>query len=294
MKAILLSFDPHLEIANLVVETYNRLWPDCPFVFRIPFTDRDPRTIFAAQNIEFIRTPLDIRSTMENLLRGLQEDEFVFWCVDDRYPIEILNLSVLRAVYDFVAGKPPSVDSIKWTDIRMAGVHRKRNAKKKLLARILAPFRHRSNRAPQDNRFFSASQSATGPKQEDTAWRQREEAIPRAPAFVLAGQPFFRQLGHPKNGFYMPQFTTPAFLKRFFFAPALPLLYGIREFHRFLLSAEFEHRSYFPDAFLVSTAESTFKGQLSASCYEQIVKLGLSSPKIPVLKDYKIYSDQNH
>ena len=62
----------------------------------------------------------------------------------------------------------------------------------------------------------------------------------------------------------------------------------------FLLSAEFKHRSYFPDAFLVSTAESTFKGQLSASCYEQIVKLGLSSPKIPVLKDYKIYSDQDH
>jgi hypothetical protein len=276
MKAIVLSFDPHLEIANLVVETYNRLWPDCPFVFRIPFTHRDPRTIFAAQNVEFIQTPSDIRSTMENLLCRLPEDEFIFWCIDDRYPIEILNISVLRAALDFVSGKPPNVDSIKWTDIRVAGAHQKRGPKRRLLAHILALFRPRSRQAPD----------------RDTEWRQREEATPRAPAFVLAGQPFFRQLGHPKNGFYMPQFTTPAFLKRFFFAPALPSLYGIREFHRFLLGAEFEHESYFPDRFLVSTAESTFKGQLSASCYEQIIKLGLLPPKIPVRKDYKFYAQQ--
>ncbi len=276
MKAIVLSFDPHLEIANLVVETYNRLWPDCPFVFRIPFTDRDPRSIFAAQNVEFIQTPSDIRSTMENLLRGLPEDEFIFWCVDDRYPIEILNLSVLRAALDFVSGKPPNVDSIKWTDIRVAGAHRKKDAKRQLLAHILALFRPRSTQAPD----------------RDTEWRQREEATPRAPAFVLAGQPFFRQLGHPKNGFYMPQFTTPAFLKRFFFTPALPYLYGIREFHHFLLCTEFEHESYFPDRFLVSTAESTFQGQLSASCYKQIMRLGLLPPKIPVLRDYKIYAQQ--
>jgi len=213
---------------------------------------------------------------MENLLRDLPEDEFIFWCVDDRYLIEILNLPVLRAAYDFVTGKPPNVDSIKWTDIRVAGAHGKRDAKPQLLAHILALCRRRSMQAPD----------------RDTEWRQREEATPRAPAFVLAGQPFFRQLGHPKNGFYMPQFTTPAFLKRFFVGPTLPLLYGIREFHQFLLSAEFEHESYFPDRFLVSTAESTFKGQLSANCYEQIVNLGLSPPKIPVLRDYKIYAEQ--
>jgi hypothetical protein len=276
MKAIVLSFDPHLEIANLVVETYNRLWPNCPFVFRIPFTDRDPRTVFAAQNVEFVQTPSDIRRTMQNLLRGLPEDEFIFWCVDDRYPIAIFDLPVLRAAYDFVTGKPAKVDSIKWTDIRVAGAHRKRDAKRQLLAHILALFRPRSTEAPD----------------RDTEWRQREEATPRAPAFVLAGQHFFRQLGHPKNGFYMPQFTTPAFLKRFFFAPALPLLYGIREFHHFLLGTEFEHESYFPDRFLVSTAESTFQGQLSASCYEQILKLGLSLPTMPVRKDYKVYSQQ--
>ena len=64
MKGIVLSFDPHLEIANLVVETYNQLWPDHRFQFRIPFTNRDPRSIFRAQNVEFISTLPDITAVL--------------------------------------------------------------------------------------------------------------------------------------------------------------------------------------------------------------------------------------
>jgi hypothetical protein len=91
----------------------------------------------------------------------------------------------------------------------------------------------------------------------------------------------------------MPQFTTPAFLKRFFFATALPLSYGIREFHNFLLSANFEHRSFFPDKFLLSVGESTFRGRLSAACYEQMLRFGVAPPTLEVVNDYKIYSDRD-
>jgi hypothetical protein len=126
----------------------------------------------------------------------------------------------------------------------------------------------------------------------DKTWRQREEGGAREPAFRLAGQGFFRQLGHPRNGFYMPQFTTPAFLKQFFLASALPLKYGIREFHHFLLSTNLEHKSYFPNTFLLSVGESTFRGRLSMVCYEQMLKFGLVPPKIEIVRDYKIYSDR--
>ena len=295
MKALVLSFDPHLEIANLIVETYNRLWPDCPFVFRIPFTHRDPKRIFAAQNVEFIPTAPDIRSTMKNLLGSLPEDEFVFWCVDDRYPIEIFDLPVLRAVCDLVSQNPPDVHAIKLTDITVDGIHGQRDRKKGRMARRLTSFRRWLKQPRQDHRLFnSRPPPATKEEARNTGWRQREEALPRAPAFLLAGQRFFRQLGQPKNGFYMPQFTTPSFLKLLFFAPALPLLYDIREFHRFLLSTEIEHRSYFPDKFLLSVGESTFSGRLSGQCYEQMVKLGLPPPKMTVLRDYKIYSDRGN
>ena len=125
MKGIVLSFDPHLEIANLVVETYNQLWPDHRFQFRIPFTNRDPRSIFRAQNVEFISTPPDIRSTLESLLCNLPEHEFVFWCIDDRYPIEIFEPTVLRAVRDFASDAPGDIDSIKLTDLTVEGIEGK-------------------------------------------------------------------------------------------------------------------------------------------------------------------------
>ena len=280
MKGIVLSFDPHLEIANLVVETYNRLWPDSGFQFRIPFTDRDPRSIFRAENTEFISTPADIRGTVESLLCDLPEHEFVFWCIDDRYPIEIFEPAVLRAVRDFASEAPRNVDSIKLTDLTVEGIEGKLHTRFPRL--LMRRWRRQLFRRPDIQRV-----------ENDKTWRQREEGVAREPALRLAGQGFFRQLGHPKNGFYMPQFATPAFLKQFFLASALPLKYGIREFHHFLLSTNLEHKSYFPNNFLLSVGESTFRGRLSMVCYEQMLKFGLVPPKIEIVRDYKIYSDRD-
>jgi hypothetical protein len=286
VKGIVLSFDPHLEIANLVVETYNQLWPDHRFQFRIPFTNRDPRSIFRAQNVEFISTPPDIRSTLESLLCNLPEHEFVFWCIDDRYPIEIFEPAVLRAVRDFASDAPSDIDSIKLTDLTVEGIEGKLRMMQGIVTRPLPRWLTRSWRGQ-----LSLPPNAQR-AENDKTWRQREEAVAREPAFSLGGQRFFRQLGHPKNGFYMPQFTTPAFLKRFFLTPALPLKYGIREFHRFLLSTNLEHKSYFPNKFLLSVGESTFRGRLSMVCYEQMLKSALVPPKIEIVRDYKIYSDR--
>jgi len=279
VKGIVLSFDPHLEIANLLVETYNQLWPDCRFQFRIPFTDRDPRAIFRAQNVEFISTPPDIRSTVKSLLCDLPEHEFVFWCIDDRYPIEIFEPAVLRAVRDFASDAGGDVDSIKLTDLTVEGIEGKLHTR--FPRRLTRRWRPQLFRRPDTQRV-----------ENDKTWRQREDGGAREPSFRLAGQGFFRQLGHPRNGFYMPQFTTPAFLKQFFLASALPLKYGIREFHHFLLSTNLEHKSYFPNTFLLSVGESTFRGRLSMVCYEQMLKFGLVPPKIEIVRDYKIYSDR--
>ena len=279
MKGIVLSFDPHLEIANLVVETYNQLWPAHRFQFRIPFTDRDPRAIFHAQNVEFISTPPDIRSTVKSLLCDLPEHEFVFWCIDDRYPIEIFEPAVLRAVRDFASDAGGDVDSIKLTDLTVEGIEGKLHTR--FPRRLTRRWRPQLFRRPDTQRV-----------ENDETWRHREEGGAREPSFRLAGQGFFRQLGHPRNGFYMPQFTTPAFLKQFFLASALPSKYRIREFHHFLLSTNLEHKSYFPNTFLLSVGESTFRGRLSMVCYEQMLKFGLVPPKIEIVRDYKIYSDR--
>lgn len=115
MKAIVLSFDDQLEIANFVVESYHRLWPACPFTFRIPYTERDPASIFKARNIEPIATPLHIRAAMEGLLSGLSDDEFTYFSIDDRYPIEIYDLVTIVAVQQYVADAKGDLDAIRIT-----------------------------------------------------------------------------------------------------------------------------------------------------------------------------------
>ena len=100
MQSIVLTFDRQLEVANLVVESYNRLWPGCPLVFRIPYQERPVSDLFRASNICFVKTPVAIRATMEHLLQGCADDEFVYWCVDDRFPVRILDPDTLHVAYD--------------------------------------------------------------------------------------------------------------------------------------------------------------------------------------------------
>lgn len=115
MKAIVLSFDDQLEIANFVVESYNRLWPGCPLTFRIPYTERDPRSLFTARNIEPIPTLRAIRPTIEGLLRGVPDDEFVYWCIDDRYPIFMYDLETIAAIQRSLEDTACEIDAVRIT-----------------------------------------------------------------------------------------------------------------------------------------------------------------------------------
>jgi hypothetical protein len=65
---------------------YDELWPRHPFRFRIAFQE------LAGVNrggVEFVRTDPGIRDTVLQLIADLPEDEWVYWCVDDKYPIEL-------------------------------------------------------------------------------------------------------------------------------------------------------------------------------------------------------------
>jgi hypothetical protein len=113
MQSIVLTFDRQLEVANLVVESYNRLWPGCPLVFRIPYQDRPVRDLFRAPNICFVKTPRAIRATMEHLLQGCADEEFVYWCVDDRFPVCILDPDALHVACDVISAGGLALDALR-------------------------------------------------------------------------------------------------------------------------------------------------------------------------------------
>jgi hypothetical protein len=92
MKAIVLSYDRHRAITDHMVLQYERLWPDHPFVFLVPYqTLRRSDT----ERVRYVRAPggkaSDIPHTILELIANLDDEELVYWCSDDKYPIQLVT-----------------------------------------------------------------------------------------------------------------------------------------------------------------------------------------------------------
>lgn len=83
---------------------YDQLWPDHPFVFRIPCQELGGNS---TDRREYVKTPSAIRATALQLIADLDDDEWIYWCVDDKYPIEL----VLPKIRAFLAGIPELADA---------------------------------------------------------------------------------------------------------------------------------------------------------------------------------------
>jgi len=92
MHAIVLTFDKNTVLTEHMIRCYEELWPDHPFIFRIPYQS-PARKIPHAKRI-YIHTPPEIKPTVLTLLADLDDDEWIFWSIDDRFPTK-LNTSVI-------------------------------------------------------------------------------------------------------------------------------------------------------------------------------------------------------
>lgn len=97
MKAIVLSCDKYHVFANHLTRCYARVWPSHPFDFRVA-CQIVPDPVKWLPRVEFVRTPVEIKPTVEGLLRGIHDDELVYWCIDDKYPIELDVEAYLSAI----------------------------------------------------------------------------------------------------------------------------------------------------------------------------------------------------
>ncbi|HLW36286.1 MAG TPA: hypothetical protein VKS98_11570 [Chthoniobacterales bacterium] len=97
MKAIVLTCDRYRAITEHMILKYDQLWPDHPFVFRIPCQELGGTP---TNRCEYIKTPSPIRATALQLIADLEDDEWIYWCVDDKYPIEL----ALPKIRMFVTG----------------------------------------------------------------------------------------------------------------------------------------------------------------------------------------------
>ena len=102
MYALVLTFDKYKLFAQHMIMCYEKQWPDNPFTFRVPYQSEDIRDEYEKKfgdKVEMIKSPSGIVDTMFTLSDDLSKDEWVYWCMDDRYPIT-LKLVDIKKCYD--------------------------------------------------------------------------------------------------------------------------------------------------------------------------------------------------
>ena len=104
MKALVLTFDKYRPFAEHMIMCYEELWPNNPFIFRIPYQSEEVKDYFEMKfgsKVEMIKSPSGIVDTMFALSDDLDENDWVYWCMDDRYPIAI-NIEEVEKCYHFI------------------------------------------------------------------------------------------------------------------------------------------------------------------------------------------------
>ena len=92
MKALVLTFDKYRPFAEHMIMCYEELWPNNPFTFRVPYQSEEVKDYFEktfGSKVEMIKSPSGIVDTMFALSDDLDENEWVYWCMDDRYPMKL-------------------------------------------------------------------------------------------------------------------------------------------------------------------------------------------------------------
>jgi len=107
MKAIVLTCDRYRAVTEHMILQYEKLWPGHPFVFRVPF-QRLGGSI--ADRTEFIQTPPEIKPTVLGLIADLHGEEWVYWCADDKYPIQLVTDKIIDLISD--ATQSPEISGL--------------------------------------------------------------------------------------------------------------------------------------------------------------------------------------
>jgi hypothetical protein len=109
MKALVLTYDKYRPLTEHMIGKYGQLWPQHPFTFRIPYQQLAGK---AEPAREYIRCPSGIKQTVLALIDGLDDEEWIYWCIDDKYPVK-LDIGGIESIRNWIRRDyDQSVDSI--------------------------------------------------------------------------------------------------------------------------------------------------------------------------------------
>lgn len=91
IPAVVLTCQKYVPLAEHMIDRYAAVWPDHPFVFRLPDGSAAREMAVRHQGrVELVATDEGegrgrFRAAVLGLLEGLADDAWVYWCIDDKY-----------------------------------------------------------------------------------------------------------------------------------------------------------------------------------------------------------------
>jgi hypothetical protein len=98
IPAVVLSYDHNRPLANHMIACYEKLWPKNPFIFYIPYQLKHEEN---TSKCTYIKSPLAIKGTVLELLSNFSDNEWIYWCIDDKYPIKF-DIEIMKAVIHWI------------------------------------------------------------------------------------------------------------------------------------------------------------------------------------------------
>ncbi|PHV64316.1 hypothetical protein [Cyanobacterium aponinum] len=119
MKAIVLTCDRYLTILDHTIQTYQNLWPSHPFTFRVPYQTY-PSSLKEKYGdyIELIPSPKQIKLTVKTLLEDLPDSEWIYWCIDDKYLVQIEEEKVNEITHHIQRIQDPQICGVSFCRAR--------------------------------------------------------------------------------------------------------------------------------------------------------------------------------
>jgi hypothetical protein len=105
VKAIVLTFDRNRAVTDHMIFKYAEVWPNHPFHFRVPYQQLAPT--MAPDVVEYRKSPEAIKATVLTLLEDLGDEEIVYWCIDDKYPINF-KVQAIEGIHGWLAKVAPA------------------------------------------------------------------------------------------------------------------------------------------------------------------------------------------
>ena len=102
MKAVVLTHDARVFLAELTIQSYMKYWPNSGLTFRVPYNNDKPVWADKYGNVEFVKCDKHVKPTVHALLNDIPDSEWIYWCFDDCYMHDVLDYGALNGVKNYI------------------------------------------------------------------------------------------------------------------------------------------------------------------------------------------------